>query len=76
MSNTTLLTKLIDELHEVNCRLTEVSRPLAHLSELSLQQRTQVWDQCMATFQVWDAVNERIRQAMTQSFLLAREATL
>jgi hypothetical protein len=75
MSNTTRLTNLIDELHEANCRLSEVARPMDHLSELSLQQRTQVWDQYMAALQIWDDVNQHIRQTMAQSDLVAEETT-
>ena len=74
MSDIALLADLIDELHEANRRLSEAARPLDRLSELRLQQRTQLGDQLRAAVQVWETVTRHISQAMAPSGLAAEEA--
>ncbi|MGA2500029.1 MAG: hypothetical protein ABSH20_20010 [Tepidisphaeraceae bacterium] len=66
MSNTTPLSELIEQLHDVNRQLSEAARPLDRLSELNFQQRSQLGDQIRAALKRWEMVTEQIGHALSQ----------
>ena len=64
MITSSQLTKLIDELHQVNEALADAARPLNRLLDLNTRERQHIADELRAGLARWENVTQRIDEEL------------